>query len=165
MTLIYFVLQTKFYRKHFKLTSCIKISRENWWYHTCRPLIVNLLDHSRCKKTTHFKMSESEIVSLSWKSYPVHWHVPTGLNKRDCSLLIANSFKSFWSHFKTLNRKILLYTLFQTQDLENHTLCSRTFPLGPNKRAAPSDPNLPCPLLPQTGFVEQYAIWHLVYKP
>ena len=90
MTLIYFVLQTTFYRKHFKLTSCIKIFCENWWYTHVDCSLSTFWITPGAKKPTHFKMSESEIVSLGWKSHPVQQHVPTGLNKRDCSLLIAS---------------------------------------------------------------------------
>lgn len=112
MTLIYFVLQTKFYRKHFKLTSCIKIFCENWWYHTCRPLIVNFFFWTTPgAKLPNPPISRYQKVKLyPWaeKSYPVQQHIPIGLNKRDW-LLIAHcrpsySFKSFWSKQTFISR-------------------------------------------------------------
>ena len=69
----------------------------NCWYHTCRPLIVNL----------HI---------LLW--LPVQKH----------------------ALFKTLNSKIVkLYTAqFKTQDPENHTLFSGTYPLRQIRECLPS---------------------------
>ena len=64
MTLIYFVLQTTFYRKHFKLTSCIKFFvKIDGTTHVDRSLST-FWTTPGAKKPTHFKMSESEIVSL-----------------------------------------------------------------------------------------------------
>ena len=64
MTLIYFVLQTKFYRKHFNLHHVLKFFvKIDGTTHVNRSL-PTFWTTPGAKKPTHFKMSESEIVSL-----------------------------------------------------------------------------------------------------
>ena len=54
----------------------------------------------------------------------------------DCSW---HSLKGFQSKTTPCSRRLIvkLYTLCKTQDLENHTLFSGTYPYGPNKRDPP----------------------------